>query len=47
VSPFVDVRIKAALQVRFTVPIEYFETAPRKGSAVTPTLTLAGAIGAP
>jgi hypothetical protein len=47
VSPFVDVRIKAQLQVRFSVPIEYFETAPRKDTAVTPTLTLAGAVGSP
>jgi hypothetical protein len=44
VTPFVDVRVKAALQFRLSAPISWFSAVDKDGKDVAPTLTVASAL---
>jgi hypothetical protein len=45
-TPFVDIRIKSALQFRLSTPITKFTAVSDKGTDVAPTLTIASAFAA-
>ena len=47
VTPFIEVRVKAQLQVRFSVPVAYYKVAGGDETALAPSFTIGGVIGAP
>jgi hypothetical protein len=47
VTPFVELRVKAQVQLRFSVPIAYYKVAGSDGTELAPTFTIGGTIGAP
>jgi len=44
VTPFIDVRVKPALQFRLAFPITWFDSVDKNGAEVAPTFTVAGSI---